>query len=161
MISSHSNPEPIGLRGGGNVSEKPLKHSQSHTGAAAAAGIATRELGKLSGGLAKGMLLDLPVAMADGFHHMPVLYGDKKMERGDVRGWKSGMVVGGKALAVGFYEGFTGIVTAPAKGAYRDGGIGFAKGMVTGTLGVLFKPGAGELPLFLPSRVTVYRKTAL
>jgi hypothetical protein len=49
-----------------------------------------------------------------------------------------------KALAVGFYEGFTGIVTAPAKGAVKDGGLGFAKGFVTGTLGVLFKPGAGK-----------------
>lgn len=54
----------------------------------------------MSGGLAKGMLLDLPVAMADGFHHLPVLYGDKKMERGKVTGWKSGMIVGGKVNSV-------------------------------------------------------------
>ena len=49
-----------------------------------------------------------------------------------------------KAFAHGFYDGFTGIVTAPVKGAVNDGGAGFAKGLVTGTLGVLFKPGAGE-----------------
>ena len=52
-----------------------------------------------------------------------------------------------KAFAYGFYDGFTGIVTAPAKGAVKDGGIGFAKGFVTGTLGVLFKPGAGKRSL--------------
>lgn len=53
-----------------------------------------------------------------------------------------------KSLAVGFFDGFTGIVTAPAKGAVKDGAAGFAKGFVTGTLGVLFKPGAGKFILF-------------
>lgn len=80
-----------GLRGGGS-----LQRIHNPTGAAAAAGVATKELGKMSGGFAKGMLLDLPVAMADGFHNLPVLYGDKKMERGEVKDWKSGMLVGGK-----------------------------------------------------------------
>ena len=55
-----------------------------------------RSVGKISGGLAKGVLLDLPVAMADGFHAMPMLYGDEKMKRGPVSDWKSGMIVGGK-----------------------------------------------------------------
>jgi hypothetical protein len=91
-------------------------------------------------------MLDLPVAMADGFHALPVLYGDKKMERGAVRDWKSGMKVGGKSLGRGFFDGFTGIVTDPIRGAADDGAVGFAKGFVTGTLGVLFKPGAGKFP---------------
>ena len=64
--------------------------------AAAAAGVAGKSVGKISGGLAKGVLLDLPVAMADGFHAMPMLYGDEKMKRGPVSDWKSGMIVGGK-----------------------------------------------------------------
>lgn len=45
---------------------------------------------------------------------------------------------------MGFLTGFTGIVVDPAKGAAKDGAVGFAKGFVTGTLGVLFKPGAGK-----------------
>lgn len=49
-----------------------------------------------------------------------------------------------KALVGGFYKGFTGIVTAPVKGAVQNGGVGFAKGFVTGTLGVVVKPGAGK-----------------
>jgi hypothetical protein len=86
-IRKESNLERGGMRGG---------DGHSHSGAAAAVGAAGKGLGKMSGGLAKGMLLDLPVAMADGFHAMPMLYGDKKMERGAVNDWKSGMTVGGK-----------------------------------------------------------------
>lgn len=54
-----------------------------------------------------------------------------------------------KSLGKGFYDGFKGIVTDPIKGAVDDGAVGFAKGFVTGTLGVLFKPGAGKLSLNL------------
>lgn len=54
-----------------------------------------------------------------------------------------------KALVVGFATGFTGIVVDPVKGAVREGPIGFVKGMVTGPLGVLFKPGAGKIPRIL------------
>ena len=49
-----------------------------------------------------------------------------------------------KSLGKGFFDGFTGIVTDPIRGAADDGAVGFAKGFVTGTLGVLFKPGAGK-----------------
>lgn len=164
--NSHIETNEVALRGGSTGAIKET--TRRHTGAAAAAGAAGKGLGKMGGGFAKGMLLDLPVAMADGFHAMPMLYGDKKIERGVITDWKSGMAVGGKvrrnysefiegkiaanfrvkSLAVGFIDGFTGIVTAPAKGAAKDGAAGFAKGFVTGTLGVLFKPGAGTFLLF-------------
>ena len=49
-----------------------------------------------------------------------------------------------QSLGKGFFDGFTGIVTDPIRGASEDGATGFAKGFVTGTLGVLFKPGAGK-----------------
>lgn len=163
---SHIETNEVALRGGSTDAGKET--TRRHTGAAAAAGAAGKGLGKMGGGLAKGMLLDLPVAMADGFHAMPMLYGDKKIDRGIITDWKSGMAVGGKvrrnysefiegkmaanfrvkSLAVGFFDGFTGIVTAPAKGAVENGAAGFAKGFVTGTLGVLFKPGAGKFLLF-------------
>ena len=166
--NSHAETNEVALRGGSTDADARKETTRRHTGAAAAAGAAGKGLGKMGGGFAKGMLLDLPVAMADGFHAMPMLYGDKKIERGAITDWKSGMAVGGKvrknyseyiegkiaanfsvkSLAVGFFDGFTGIVTAPAKGAAKDGAAGFAKGFVTGTLGVLFKPGAGKFLLF-------------
>ena len=66
------------------------------SGVGAASLAAGRGLGKMSTGFIKGIALDLPVAMADGFHAMPVLYGDKPMVRGAVKDWKSGMSVGRK-----------------------------------------------------------------
>lgn len=50
-----------------------------------------------------------------------------------------------KSLAFGFGEGFSGIVTAPIKGAAREGVVGFGKGVVRGSLGVVVKPTTGAL----------------
>lgn len=44
---------------------------------------------------------------------------------------------------MGFFDGFTGIITQPYRGARDDGVAGFAKGVGTATVGFLFKPGAG------------------
>jgi len=57
-----------------------------------------------------------------------------------------------QSLARGFFHGFTGLVTDPVAGAIDDGAAGFAKGFVTGTLGVLFKPGAGKPTLLVRVR---------
>ena len=95
----------MGLRSDGktmvaSVQKAKTLQRENSDGASSGTGAATvavgKGLGKISTGLAKGVMLDLPVAMADGFHALPVLYGDKKMERGAVKDWKSGMKVGGK-----------------------------------------------------------------
>jgi sterol 3beta-glucosyltransferase len=95
----------MGLRSDGKTMVASVQKAQTlqrenSDGASSGAGAATvavgKGLGKISTGLAKGVMLDLPVAMADGFHALPVLYGDKKMKRGAVTDWKSGMKVGGK-----------------------------------------------------------------
>jgi len=54
------------------------------------------------------------------------------------------ILTGIQSLARGFFHGFTGIVADPVADVMDDGAAGFAKGFVTGTLGVLFKPGAGN-----------------
>jgi hypothetical protein len=95
----------MGLRSDGktmvaSVQKAKTLRRENSDGASSGTGAATvavgKGLGKISTGFAKGVILDLPVAMADGFHALPVLYGDKKMERGAVKDWKSGMKVGGK-----------------------------------------------------------------
>lgn len=48
-----------------------------------------------------------------------------------------------QGLGLGFFNGFTGIVTQPIKGAIDDGFKGFGKGFIAGSLGVVVKPGAG------------------
>jgi len=42
-------------------------------------------------------LLDVPLAVADGLHNVPALYGEEVRDMGSVRGWKSG---GTKGLKV-------------------------------------------------------------
>ena len=41
-------------------------------------------MGRIGAGFAMGLILDLPVAMADGFNALPALYGGKKAKRGAV-----------------------------------------------------------------------------
>jgi len=52
--------------------------------------------GKMAGVLPKATLVDFPLAMAEGLHQMPRLYGDKVRDNGRVEDWRSGGVVAGK-----------------------------------------------------------------
>ena len=57
----------------------------------------------------------------------------------------------------GFGFGLAGFVTDPYKGAKQDGLLGFTKGVATGSMGLIVKPGAGTFvssaipPPFRPS----------
>lgn len=46
-------------------------------------------------------------------------------------------------LGLGFYDGITGIVTQPIRGAKQGGVGGFFKGVGKGLGGAILKPGAG------------------
>ena len=73
-----------------------------------------------------------------------------------LRGFEDGVNVdlNFKSLGKGFFDGFTGIVTDPIRGAADDGAVGFAKGFVTGTLGILSSPAqVSQLPNFTPKIV--------
>lgn len=52
--------------------------------------------GKVGAAMAK-TFVDVPLAMADGLHNVPALYGEEVRDMGPVRGWKSG---GAKGLKV-------------------------------------------------------------
>ncbi|EOO01223.1 putative glycosyltransferase family 28 domain-containing protein [Phaeoacremonium minimum UCRPA7] len=51
----------------------------------------------------------------------------------------------GKEFGLGWYDGVTGLVTQPWKGAQKDGASGFLKGIGKGMGGFIAKPGAGVL----------------
>ncbi|APA15868.1 hypothetical protein sscle_15g106380 [Sclerotinia sclerotiorum 1980 UF-70] len=87
--------------------------------------------------------IELPLAVADGCHEIPGLYGDKPRDYGDVTDWKSGGLVGMKSFGYGIADGFAGLFTQPVKGAMKDGGKGFVKGVGKGTVGFLTKPFSG------------------
>jgi sterol 3beta-glucosyltransferase len=116
----------------------------------------------MGGSLTKATLVDVPNALADGLHAVPSLYGEKGRDHGAVTDWKSGGAAAGKVTVTllpfscldiwlttlltfgyGFYDGITGIVTQPIKGAKEGGTLGFAKGLAKGTVGLVTKTGAG------------------
>ncbi|KEQ80652.1 UDP-Glycosyltransferase/glycogen phosphorylase, partial [Aureobasidium pullulans EXF-150] len=99
--------------------------------------------GKAGGALMKGSLVDIPFALAEGLRNAPLMYGDKPRDFGPVIDWKSGGVVAGKGLVFGIYDGISGLVTEPIKGARKEGAIGALKGFGKGLGGIYWKPNAG------------------
>ncbi|KAI1738588.1 hypothetical protein F4680DRAFT_424364 [Xylaria scruposa] len=82
--------------------------------------------------------------MSKFYWHIPVLYGDKtSREWPEITGFRSGCAAGGKSLLYGFYDGITGVVTLPYKGAKGAGLKGLGVGIVHGFGGLLFKPLSG------------------
>ncbi|KAL4982108.1 UDP-Glycosyltransferase/glycogen phosphorylase [Aspergillus falconensis] len=87
--------------------------------------------------------VDISVNFARGFHNMPRLWGDdtvRPQER--VSGFKSGVKAVGREFGYGWYDGVTGLVTQPWKGAQKGGASGFVKGIGKGLGGFIAKPGA-------------------
>ena len=56
---------------------------------------------KMVGVLPKATLVDFPLALTEGLHHMPRLYGEEVRNHGQVKDWKSGGVVAGKVRTSG------------------------------------------------------------
>jgi hypothetical protein len=87
--------------------------------------------------------MDFSMALSKGFHNAPKLYGDdtvRKSERVDDFG--SGQRAAWKEFGLGMYDGITGLVTQPMRGAKKEGAAGFVKGIGKGIGGVVLKPGA-------------------
>ncbi|KAJ4314662.1 hypothetical protein N0V94_006343 [Neodidymelliopsis sp. IMI 364377] len=90
--------------------------------------------------------VDISVNLTRGTHNLPKLWGDttvRPQER--VTDLGSGFKAVGREFGFGFYDGITGLVTQPWKGAQEEGASGFVKGFGKGIGGFLAKPGAACL----------------
>ncbi|KAJ4202924.1 hypothetical protein NW767_005679 [Fusarium falciforme] len=84
--------------------------------------------------------VDLSMALAQGFHNAPRLYGDDTVRRPPrVTGFRSGLRAARFELVYGVYDGFTGVVRLPIRGAKQNGAIGFVKGTGMGLTGLVLK----------------------
>lgn len=84
--------------------------------------------------------VDLSMALAQGFHNAPRLYGDNTVRRPiRITGFHSGLRAAGHEFAYGVYDGFTGVVRLPIRGAKENGPIGFVKGTGMGLTGLVLK----------------------
>lgn len=86
--------------------------------------------------------VEVSLAVAQGFHNAPRLYGDDVRAPYRITGMHSGLRAAGKELALGVYDGVTGVVVKPYQGAKEDGVIGFVKGVGKGVAGGLLKTNA-------------------
>jgi len=90
--------------------------------------------------------MDFTLGIARGFHNAPKLYGDDTVRPQEkVTDLQSGLKAAGKEFGLGFYDGITGLVTQPIRGAEKEGAAGFLKGVGKGIGGLILKPGAGKL----------------
>ncbi|PNY24018.1 Sterol 3-beta-glucosyltransferase UGT80B1 [Tolypocladium capitatum] len=80
------------------------------------------------------------LALGQGFHNAPRLYGDDTVRRPTrITGFRSGLVASRKEFLYGLYDGVTGVVRLPVRGARRDGVRGFVKGSGMGLTGLVLK----------------------
>jgi UDP:flavonoid glycosyltransferase YjiC (YdhE family) len=87
--------------------------------------------------------MDFTMNLTRGFHNAPKLYGDETVRKHDkVTDLKSGIRAATKEFGFGMYDGITGLVTQPMKGASKEGAAGFMKGIGKGIGGIALKPAA-------------------
>lgn len=85
------------------------------------------------------------MGLAKGFRNVPKLYNDDTVRKQEkVTGIGSGLKVAGKEFGFGLFDGVTGLVTQPLKGAEKEGASGLIKGFGKGIGGLMVKPVAGE-----------------
>ncbi|KAF2272065.1 UDP-Glycosyltransferase/glycogen phosphorylase [Westerdykella ornata] len=94
--------------------------------------------GKILGAAFKSPM-DFSLNVARGFHNVPKLYGEDVRPVDKVTGLHSGLKTATKELGLGLYEGIGGLVVDPYKGAKKEGGVGFIKGMGRGIAGVYLR----------------------
>ncbi|KAF2623002.1 glycosyltransferase family 1 protein [Macroventuria anomochaeta] len=83
--------------------------------------------------------MDFSLNVAKGFHNVPKLYGGEVRKVDNVTDFKSGLTTAAKQFGFGLYDGITGIVTDPYKGAKKEGSVGFVKGVGRGIFSVPFR----------------------
>jgi hypothetical protein len=105
--------------------------------------------------------MDFTLGIARGFHNAPKLYGDDTVRPQEkVTDFQSGLKAATKVgtkipsqreyadqkqeFGYGMFDGITGLVTQPLRGAEKEGAAGLIKGIGKGIGGLVLKPGAGE-----------------
>lgn len=98
-----------------------------------------RSVGQTALAIAKGPAA-LTLALAQGFHNAPRLYGDDTVRRPmRISGVRSGLIASGKEFTLGLYDGVTGVVYLPVRETKKHGARGFFRGSAMGLTGLVLK----------------------
>lgn len=93
-----------------------------------------------TGGAIARFPMNVTLALAQGFHNAPRLYGDETVRRPPrVTGLHSGLRAGRDELLYGVMDGVTGIITQPYHGAKNNGIVGAMRGVGFGIGGFILK----------------------
>lgn len=85
------------------------------------------------------------LGLAKGFRNVPKLYNDETIRPVEkVTDIPSGIKIASKEFGLGLYDGISGLVTQPIRGASKDGAAGLVKGFGKGIGGIVTKPAAGK-----------------
>ncbi|KAH7123152.1 hypothetical protein EDB81DRAFT_913302 [Dactylonectria macrodidyma] len=87
---------------------------------------------------ASGLVI-VPFAFTEGFRSVPLLYGEDVRDYGEIHDWKSGAVVGAKAVVYGLLDGVGGLFILPYQGGRKQGPFGIIKGAGKGVIGLSSK----------------------
>ncbi|KAJ3471895.1 hypothetical protein MRS44_001994 [Fusarium solani] len=121
--------------------------SVSESVARKAVGTSTKSLGKLAVTSAKGIFVDIPIAVTDGLRAVPNLYGEDVRPRDHITGFRSGAVVAGKNFYHGIFEALTDIAVYTYHGKREENALGAAKGLGKGALSLVTKTTAATIGL--------------
>ncbi|KAL6877032.1 glycosyltransferase family 1 protein [Trichoderma novae-zelandiae] len=128
--------------GGGSRSSSRRRALSAATTVEAAVGT-SRNVGRIVTTGVKSPM-NFCLGLAKGFRNIPRLYNDdtvRKIEK--VTDFNSGVRVASKELGFGLYDGISGLVTQPMRGAQKEGAAGLLKGVGKGIGGLIAKPAAG------------------
>lgn len=93
-----------------------------------------------TGGAILRFPMRLHLALAQGFHNAPRLYGDTTVRRiPRITGVHSGIRAGRNELVYGIRDGVSGLWMQPIRGAKEGGAMGFARGLGIGFGGFILK----------------------
>ncbi|OHW90252.1 glycosyltransferase family 1 protein [Colletotrichum incanum] len=110
-------------------------------------GASAKSIGLFAPTAAKGMLVDIPLAITEGLRTVPKHFGTDVRNHGPVTNAKSGAVVAGKTFAWGFVDGVSDLVMEPVRGGKNEGALGAFKGFGKGAASLVAKSGAGMFGL--------------
>ena len=103
--------------------------------------------------------MDLSLAIAQGFHNAPRLYGDSTVRTAPrISGLHSGLRAAGSEFTLGIYDGVTGLVLQPYHGARDNGALGFAQGIGKGFGGFVLKDLAAIISPFAYTMKGVHKE---
>ncbi|KAH6840590.1 hypothetical protein B0I37DRAFT_347054 [Chaetomium sp. MPI-CAGE-AT-0009] len=145
-VDGRSSPAGSHTSGVASTDDSGKRNPRSMAGTVA--GASAKSIGMLAPTAAKGMLVDIPLAITEGMKTIPQHFGTKVRDHGPVTDAKSGAAVAGKTFAWGFVDGLSDLVMEPVRGASSEGALGAVKGMGKGAASLVAKSGAGMFGLF-------------